>query len=70
VRNAVAGQRFNKQTGVKDASTDPDTDGEQRTVAIVLSTGDEAMACLKAFAGREHVTAAQFTANEAFAGVM
>jgi hypothetical protein len=24
------------------------TDGEQRTVAIVLSTGDEAMACLKA----------------------
>ena len=36
------------------------TDGEQRTVAIVLSTGDEAMACLKAFAEREHVTAAQF----------
>src|ERR1700732_5177191 len=35
------------------------TDGEQRTVAIVLSTGDEAMACLKAFAEREHVTAAQ-----------
>jgi hypothetical protein len=33
------------------------TDGEQRTVAIVLSTGDEAMACLKAFAESEHVTA-------------
>ena len=31
------------------------TDGEQRTVAIVLSTGDEAMACLKAFAEREHL---------------
>jgi len=31
------------------------TDGEQRTVAIVLSTGDEAVACLKAFAEREHV---------------
>src|SRR5438270_11764637 len=44
------------------------TDGEQRTVAIVLSTGDEAMACLKAFAEREHVTAAQFTAFGAFAG--
>ena len=44
------------------------TDGEQRTVAIVLSTGDEAMACLKAFAEREHVTAAQFTAIGAFAG--
>jgi hypothetical protein len=44
------------------------TDGEQRTVAIVLSTGDEAMACLKAFAEREHVTGAQFTAIGAFAG--
>src|ERR1700761_4241788 len=44
------------------------TDGEQRTVAIVLSTGDEAIACLKAFAEREHVTAAQFTAIGAFAG--
>src|SRR5438270_12104789 len=43
------------------------TDGEQRTVAIVLSTGDEAMACLKAFAEREHVTAAQLTAIGAFA---
>jgi predicted DNA-binding protein with PD1-like motif len=44
------------------------TDGEQRTVAIVLSTGDEAMACLKAFAEREHITAAQLTAIGAFAG--
>jgi predicted DNA-binding protein with PD1-like motif len=44
------------------------TDGQQRTVAIVLSTGDEAIACLKAFAEREHVTAAQFTAIGPFAG--
>jgi uncharacterized protein len=36
------------------------TDGEQRTVAIVLSTGDEAMACLKAFAEREHATLGYF----------
>ena len=43
------------------------TDGEQRTVAIVLSTGDEAVACLKAFAEREHISAAQFTAIGAFA---
>ena len=42
------------------------TNDELRSVAIVLSTGDEAMACLKAFAEREHVTAAQFTAIGAF----
>ena len=38
-----------------------DNDG-QRAFAIVLSTGDEVMKELQAFAERERVTAAQFTA--------
>ena len=41
--------------------------GEQRTMAIVLETGDEAMACLTQVAQKEQITAAQFTAIGAFA---
>jgi hypothetical protein len=41
--------------------------GEQRTMAIVLETGDEAMACLTQVAQKEGITAAQFTAIGAFA---
>jgi predicted DNA-binding protein with PD1-like motif len=40
---------------------------EQRTMAIVLETGDEAMACLMQVAQKEGITAAQFTAIGAFA---
>jgi hypothetical protein len=39
----------------------------QRTMAIVLETGDEAMACLSRIAREEGITAAQFTAIGAFA---
>ncbi len=42
-----------------------DADG-QRTFAIVLKTGDEAIGCLQAFARRERLSAAQFTAIGAF----
>lgn len=42
------------------------TVGKERTLAIVLATGDEAMACLKQFADAEHITSAQFTAIGAF----
>jgi uncharacterized protein len=38
----------------------------RRTFAIVLDTGDEAMGCLKAFAGKERVGGAQITAIGAF----
>jgi predicted DNA-binding protein with PD1-like motif len=41
--------------------------GEQRTIAIVLETGDETMACLTQVAQKEGITAAQFTAIGAFA---
>ena len=41
--------------------------GEQRTIAIVLETGDEAMACLTQVAQKEGITSAQFTAIGAFA---
>lgn len=37
-----------------------DTDG-QRTFAVVLQTGEEAMECLQAFIDREGVSAAQLT---------
>ncbi len=40
--------------------------GGQRTFVIVLGTGDEAMACLKAFADRERIDAAQLTGIGAF----
>jgi uncharacterized protein len=39
----------------------------QRTFAVIFSTGDEVMAGMKAFAEREHVSAAQFTAIGALA---
>lgn len=39
---------------------------DQRTFAVVLETGDEAMACLQRFAEQERVFAAQVTAIGAF----
>jgi predicted DNA-binding protein with PD1-like motif len=42
-----------------------DSDG-QRTFAVILETGDEAMACLQAFAAQERIAAAQITAIGAF----
>ncbi len=42
-----------------------ETDG-QKTFAIILDAGDEAMACLKAFARDERLTAASFKAIGAF----
>lgn len=38
----------------------------QRTYAVILQTGDEAMSCLEAFAEKERITAAQLTAIGAF----
>lgn len=38
----------------------------QRTFAVVLDTGDEAMSCLRSFAKAHNVTAAQVTAIGAF----
>ena len=40
--------------------------GGQRTFSIVLETDDEVMACLKAFATRERLSASQFTAIGSF----
>ena len=42
----------------------------QRTFAIVLGDGDEAMNCLQTFAAANHVGAAQFTAIGAFASAI
>jgi uncharacterized protein len=36
--------------------------GGQRTYAVILETGDEAMACLQEFVRKERISAAQFTA--------
>jgi predicted DNA-binding protein with PD1-like motif len=41
-------------------------DGGQRTFALVLETGDEAMGCLQSFAEKERLAAAQMTAIGAF----
>jgi predicted DNA-binding protein with PD1-like motif len=41
-------------------------DGGQRTFAVVLRTGDEAMRCLQEFAVKERISAAQLTAIGAF----
>lgn len=41
-------------------------DGGERTYAVVLETGEEVMGCLKAFADRERLTAAHFSAIGAF----
>jgi predicted DNA-binding protein with PD1-like motif len=38
----------------------------QWTFSVVLQSGDDVMACLMAFAQREHLSAAQFTAIGAF----
>jgi uncharacterized protein len=46
------------------------TAGEQRTLAIVLATGDEVMGCLMQLAVREGVIAAQFTAIGAFSSAV
>ena len=40
--------------------------GQQRSFVIVLSSGDEVMACLKRFVEREKIEAAQFSAIGAF----
>ncbi|HEX2656349.1 MAG TPA: PPC domain-containing DNA-binding protein [Xanthobacteraceae bacterium] len=45
-----------------------DNDG-QRTFAVVLETGDEAMACLEEFVGAHQIKAAQLTGIGAFAEV-
>jgi predicted DNA-binding protein with PD1-like motif len=42
----------------------------QRTFAVVLESGEEAMASLKAFVVQEHVGAAQFSAIGALSGAM
>lgn len=42
-----------------------DRDG-LRTFALVMETGDEAMSCLRRFAGRERLSAAQFSGIGAF----
>jgi uncharacterized protein len=42
------------------------TSGSQRTYAVVLETGQEAMKCLRSFAAAERVSAAQLTAIGAF----
>jgi predicted DNA-binding protein with PD1-like motif len=41
-------------------------DRGQRTFALILQTGDEAMSCLQEFANRERVAAAHLTAIGAF----
>ena len=42
------------------------SEGAQRTFAVILDTGDEAMACLTAFAREHRLSASQFTALGAF----
>lgn len=44
--------------------------GGQRTFAVVLETGDEAMACLRSFVNQQQITAAQITAIGAFSSVV
>ncbi len=41
-----------------------------RTFAVILETGDEAMACLKAFAETERLNAAQFSGIGAFSSAV
>src|SRR5262245_46479017 len=45
-----------------------EVDGK-RTFAVILGTGDEVMACLTAFSGKERVGGAQITAIGAFSRV-
>lgn len=42
----------------------------QRSFAIVLATGDEAMACLQKFVEQQSITAAQFTGIGAFSSAV
>jgi uncharacterized protein len=42
------------------------SEGAQRTFAVILDTGDEAMACLTDFAREHRLSASQFTALGAF----
>lgn len=42
----------------------------QRTFAVVLETGEEAMACLRAFAREQRIMAAQITAIGAFSSLV
>jgi hypothetical protein len=44
--------------------------GGQRTYAVVLDTGDEAMQSLSSFVKRESISAAQMTAIGAFSGLV
>jgi predicted DNA-binding protein with PD1-like motif len=44
--------------------------GGQRTFALVLETGEEAMACLRAFAAEQRISAAQITGLGAFKNVV
>jgi predicted DNA-binding protein with PD1-like motif len=41
-------------------------EGGKRTFAVILQTGDEAMACLREFAAKERIGGAQVTAIGAF----
>src|ERR1700679_1730302 len=45
-------------------------DSAQKTFAVILDTGDEAMASLLAFAKQNNVTAAHFTAIGAFSAAV
>lgn len=44
--------------------------GGQRTFAVVLDSGEEAMECLQAFAKKQQISAAQITAIGAFENVV
>jgi predicted DNA-binding protein with PD1-like motif len=44
--------------------------GRQRTFAVILETGDEVQACMKAFITAQNIRAAQFTAIGAFRDVV
>ncbi len=44
--------------------------GVQRTLAVVLETGEEAMSCLSAFAKEQRISAAQITGIGAFGEVV
>jgi predicted DNA-binding protein with PD1-like motif len=45
-------------------------DGTQRTFAVILDSGDEAMESLKSFAGAQRISAAQITGIGAFSGLV
>jgi predicted DNA-binding protein with PD1-like motif len=46
------------------------TDGPERSYALILESGEEAMACLERFARDERLDAAHFTAIGAFSDVV